>query len=54
VSGNLVGWQLATIESVLTRTPRLKSIFLRAELEQQLAGGAVAYTLLTVPTTDAV
>ena len=32
------GWQAATIESVQARTPRLKSIFLRAELEQHLAG----------------
>jgi ferredoxin-NADP reductase len=31
-------WQLATIASVQRRTPRLKSIFLRAELERHLAG----------------
>jgi ferredoxin-NADP reductase len=37
VSGD-PGWQVATIESVQTRTPRLKSIFLRAELGQHLAG----------------
>lgn len=32
------GWQTATIVSAQMRTPRLKSIFLRAELEQHLAG----------------
>jgi ferredoxin-NADP reductase len=32
------GWQIATIASVQMRTPRLKSIFLRAELDGQLAG----------------
>jgi ferredoxin-NADP reductase len=32
------GWQIATIDSVQVRTPRLKSIFLRAELEGHLAG----------------
>jgi len=37
VSGDR-GWQTATIASVQVRTPRLKSIFLRAELEQHLAG----------------
>jgi ferredoxin-NADP reductase len=31
-------WQSATIVSVQVRTPRLKSIFLRAELEGHLAG----------------
>ena len=32
------GWQTATIASVQIRTPRLKSIFLRAGLERHLAG----------------
>ena len=32
------GWQSATIASVKVRTPRLKSIFLRADLEWHLAG----------------
>jgi len=32
------GWQIATIDSVQPCTHRLKSIFLRAELQQHLAG----------------
>jgi len=37
VSGT-AGWQSATIASVQVRTPRLKSIFLRAQLGPHLAG----------------
>ena len=34
----LPGWQLATITSIVPRTPRLKSFFLRAPLADHLAG----------------
>jgi ferredoxin-NADP reductase len=38
IAGGDLGWRVATIESVQVRTPRLKSIFLRTELDGQLAG----------------